>query len=252
MISVITCCLNPTHHSIQELNIAKTIGTEHEYIVVDGSQDPPRYAAGYNGAAAGARGDILVFIDHDCYCMNVNWGAALEAKFAADPALGVAGVAGTQYLFADKYSWTAAGRPFVKGRIVYHLQNDDFFATVFSAEKGDAEVVACDGCFMAIQGDLFAKFGFDETTFIGAHFFDIDFCLQARSAARVIVTSDVTVKRRTQPVFGAHWREAGEVFLRKNKHLLPASCAPAAPDPAHIKPSAVIDLKDKATKTTIC
>jgi glycosyltransferase involved in cell wall biosynthesis len=253
MISVITYCRHPESNAVQERNVAKTVGAEYEYLVVDGSKGPLRFAAAYNWAIAKARGDIVIFIADDCYCMNMNWGPAIAGKFAHDPSLGIVGVAGTQYLFADKYSWTAAGKPFVKGRIVYHLQNGDFFAAVFSNEKGDYEVVVCDGCFFAVRAEVFKNIRFDENIFQGPYFHDLDFCLQMRALqARLIVTSEVTVKKRSQPVFEEEWQEAGTLFLQKHRQHLPASCAQAVPDPEHIVSSNMVNLKGKASPETIC
>ncbi len=252
MISIVTCCKSPTQQTLQEQNAAKTVGTEHEIIAIDGSSPTVNVAAAYNRAALAAKGDLVVFIADDCYLMNELWGTALSAKFSAAPELGIAGVAGTQYFFADKSSWTAAGRPYVKGRIVYHPENDELFAVVFSADRQDTPVVACDGCFMAVRKSLFDKCLFDEETFPGRHFYDLDFCLRAARRALVIVTSDVTVSKRHQPVFDKEWREAGEEFLRKNREILPASCADSVPDPEHFVPSVVVDLKGKVSARIIC
>jgi hypothetical protein len=252
MISVITYNRHPMPGSVQERNVIRTVGTEYEYLVIDGSNGPLRTAAAYNWAVTQAKGEIVVFIDDECYFMNMNWGQALWTKFASDKHLGIVGVAGTQYLFADKYSWTAAGRPFVKGRIMYHLQNGDFFAAVFSPERADHEVVACDGCFMAVRAPLFTLARFDEKTFQGPHFYDIDFCLQVRGRARIVVTGDVTVKRMAQPVFDGEWNNAGRLFLQKHAAVLPASCTDAAPDPDNIVSSLMVNLKGKTSPETIC
>jgi GT2 family glycosyltransferase len=253
MITVISYCRHPLAKSIQEGNIAKTVGAAHEYRVLDGSKGPASFAGAYNWALAQAKGDIVVFIADDAYSMQMNWGPRLEAKFAADQALGVVGVAGTQYLFADKCSWTAAGRPFVKGRIVYHLQNGDFFAAVFSPEKGDFPVVACDGCFLAVRAPLFQTLRFDDATFTGAHFWDIDFCVQAHLGQhRVLVSTDLVVKKMAQTLFDAEWHEAGRRFLQKYQAALPLSCAQSVPDLEHIVSSSMVNLKGKASMETIC
>jgi hypothetical protein len=252
MITVITCSRHPMPQSVQERNIAKTVGAPHEYRMIDASRGPLNFAAAYNWAAGQAVGDLIVFLADDGYFMSMNWGAALEAKFGADGALGVVGVAGTQHLFRDKCSWTAAGRPFVKGRLVYHLQNSDFIAVAFSAEKGDHEVVACDGGMLAVRTDLVRKVWFDEATFTGEHFWDLDFCLRARAMARVIVTSDITVKRMSQAVYGQAWQEAGAAYLQKHAATLPVSCAeyPGAPLPGPSAP--MVNLRGKYSSDTIC
>jgi hypothetical protein len=253
MISVITICRSALPAPIQKSNIAKTVGAAHEYLVFDGSKGTPNFAAGYNGALSYARGSIIVFLADDVYSMQMNWGPRLEAKFAADPSLGIIGVAGTQYLYADKCSWTAAGRPFIKGRFVYHLQNGDFFAAVFSQEKGDFPVVACDGCFFAVRASLFNTIKFDSSIFTGEHFWDLDFCLQAcLQQQRILVSTDLVVKRMAQPPFDAVWQEAGTRFLNKYRQVLPFACVQNAPDPATIIPSSMVNLKGKASMETIC
>jgi hypothetical protein len=253
MISVISICRSSLPAPIQARNIAKTVGAAHEYLVFDGSKGPVNFAARYNGALARASGDIIVFFAADAYSMQMNWGPRLEAKFAADPALGIVGVAGAQYLFADKCSWTAAGRPFIKGRIVYHLQNGDFFAAVFSQEKGDFPVLACDGCCLAVRTSLFNALRFDEATFTGEHFWDLDFCLQAYlQQHRIIVSTELVVKRMAQPPFDGEWQGAGARFLSKYQNVLPLACVPGAPDPARIVPSSMVNLKGKASMETIC
>jgi hypothetical protein len=252
MISVISYCRHPESNAVQKGNVAKTVGAGYEYFVIDGSKGPFRVASAYNGAVSQLKGDIAVFIHDDCYFMNMNWGVPLAAKFTKDQSLGIVGVAGTQYLFADKCSWTAAGRPFVKGRVVYHLQNGDFFAAVFSNEKGDREVVACDGCCMAVRTELFKSIRFDEQAFPGQYFYDLDLCMEARKKSRLVVTSDITVKKRSQPVFDGEWQEAGNLFLRKHAKSLPASCAQAVPAPAHIVSAPMVNLKGKYSMETIC
>jgi hypothetical protein len=251
MISIIVLSKHPEGQSIQERNIAKTIGVPHEYLLIDGTSGVST-AAAYNYAVEHARGDYLVFIPDDVYFMKVNWGAILEHKFLNDKTIGCVGVAGTQYLFSDKPSLTAAGRPFIKGRFVHHLQNGDFFAVVFSNENGDFDVVACDGVFMAIQAPLMQTCRFDDETFDGHSFYDLDLCMQITQTHRIIVTTDILVKRRSQPVFDDIWQNYGQKFINKYSNHLPICCTDMIPDPAHFQPSQFVNLKGKFSSETIC
>ena len=251
MISVITCWKRPIAQSIQERNIQKTIGVDHEYIMIDGSSGIG-FAAAYNEGVRRAKGDILVFVPEDLLFMKVNWGVVLFNKFAADPWLGLAGVAGTQFLYGDKYSLTAAGRPYIKGRVVHHMQNGDFFAAVFSLETGDFPVVACDGVFMAVKASWFRSISFDEATFDGEHFWDLDLCMQLNRSSRLIVTTDIVVKRRSQNNFDKSWNLYGQKFLAKHAGTLPMSCADTVPDPEHFISSQCVNLTGKAPIETIC
>jgi hypothetical protein len=252
MISIITYCRHPLPQSLQERNVAKTINAPFEYLVIDGSKGPLRYSAAYNWAKDHVKGDIVVFIYDELYFMSLNWGQALAFKFAQDPSLGMIGIAGSQYLFADKYSLTAAGRPFIKGRMMYHLQNGDFFAAVFSQDKGDSEVVALDGSFLAVRTELLKKTSFDEALFGGSHFWDMDFCMQARKQGRIIVTPDIVVKRMSQQVFDPEWHATGRQFLQKYRNELPASCVQAVPDQTKTLPVQMVNIKGKAPMETIC
>lgn len=251
MISMITCTKNPIAQVTHEKNMCKTVGTKFEYILIDASKGDFGIAAGYNYGVSKAHGDILVFMHDDIFSMKFNWGQVLEQKFQNDPYLGAVGIAGTQYLFKDKYSWTAAGRPFIKGRIVHHLENGDFFASVYSPENGDFEVVACDGLFFAVRASLFNNIWFDEKTFTRKSFYDLDLCMQIRATHRIITTSDIVIKHRSPGTFDKEWHSFGKSFLDKYTDLLPTSCVSNEPDPNNYAGIQCIDLKGKAPMETI-
>lgn len=236
--------------SIQEKNIARTVGVPYEYLPIDGSNHKNN-AAIWNYGMSLAQGSIVVFMAEDAYFMKPNWGAVLEQKFAHPQVAGV-GVAGTQYLLPATPSLTAAGRPFIKGRIVYHLQNGDFFAVVYSTENGDFEVVACDGVFLAVRASLLSKAWFDQDTFDGEHLADIDLCMQLRKCGKLIATTDIVVKKRSQVQFDKSWNEYSRRFIEKWSVELPARCVPGEFDPERFVSSQCVDLRGKAPMETIC
>lgn len=250
MVSVITCCRHPKPQSTQEKNIAKTVGTPYEYLPIDGTSGAS-LASLWNFGISRSSGDIVVFIPEDVFFMKHNWGMVLERKFA-DPSIAGVGVAGTQYLSAETPSITAAGRPFIKGRIVYHLQNGDFFAVVFSQERGDFEVVACDGVFLAVRAAHLAHAWFDQELFDGEHFADTDLCMQLRKCGRLIVTTEIVLKKRSQVQFDREWREYSTRFKDKWSAELPAYCVDAIPDPQRYLSSQCVNLQGKAPMETIC
>jgi hypothetical protein len=141
-----------------------------------------------------ASGEILVFVHEDVFFAEGGWAIKLEDKFK-DQSVGLIGVAGTQYLFADNPAWVAAGRPFIKGQVIHELdQGSKYFLTVFDWQRGDTEVVAVDGLFFAIKKELFNQIQFDDVTFDGFHFYDLDICMQVHKTHRLIVTTDILVK----------------------------------------------------------
>ena len=252
MITVIISARNPVPESTQERNIRKTAGAPIELFMINNSEGKNGLASVYNFGASRSRGDVLVFMHDDAFFMTENWAPALESIFARDPGAGIVGVAGTQYLYADNCSWTAAGQPFIKGRIVHDLQNGDFFATLFSQEREAFEVVACSGVFFAVRRTLLTQFGFDERTFDGFCFHETDFCMQARQSNwRIIVTPDILVKHRSTGTYDKAWHHYGQTFLSKWAAVLPTSCADAVPDPSQCVPAVNANLKGKVEQRTI-
>lgn len=251
MISVITCYKKTLGQSILERNVAKTVGVEYEYIPVDGTQGHS-IATSLNYGVSLAKGDIIVVVPEDVCFMKTNWGNVLE-KFFLLPEISGIGVAGTQYLFSHTPSLTAAGRPFIKGRFVYHLQNGEFFAVVYSKENGNFEVVACEGVFLAFRKIYFNRgLSFDEINFDGNYFAEIDLSFQLRKLGKLIVTTDILIKKFSPMQYDNLWREYGNRFLKKWANQLPASCCDSIPDPARSIPPSYVNLYGKVSPETIC
>jgi glycosyltransferase involved in cell wall biosynthesis len=239
---------------LHERNIAATVGAPFEYLRMDNHSSPRGICAVYNDGVRKARGDILVFVHEDVFFMEKGWGLRLEEKFHNNPDVGLVGVAGTQYLYADKMSWPAAGQPFLRGRVVHELDNSKhFIMTAFSLDKEDAEVVAVDGLFFAIRKTLFNHIRFDEETFDRFHFYDLDICMQVHKHAKLMVTWDILLKHCSAGNPDHIWREAGRRFLEKYRTELPVTCTSMVPDPG-VKPEygINIDLRGKASTNTIC
>jgi GT2 family glycosyltransferase len=254
LLSVIVCSRHDPALTVHERNVAKTVGMEHEYVRIDNRAGDHGIGAAYNIGVRRSHGDIVVFVHDDVFFMEKDWGTVLAKKMSGDRSLGLIGVAGTQYLFADKMSWTAAGRPFLRGRVVHELDDGNvFIMTAFSLEKKDAEVVAVDGLFFAVRRELFDRIRFDETTFDRFHFYDLDISMQVGATHRLMVTWDILVKHLSGGKAGDEWRAAGKKFLMKYKDRLPASCIDKIPDPAKKPVLGIdIDLHGKVSQETIC
>lgn len=255
MLSIIVCSVKDPEWKVHERNVSKTVGAPFEYCRVDNRGKTTGICSAYNKGVDLARGDILVFVHEDVFFLEPGWGTVLEKKFSADPEIGLVGVAGTQYLLRNSASWAAAGRPFLRGHLVNEIRaTNEFFMTVFSWDKNDADVVAVDGLFFAIRQTLFNRIRFDETTFDKYHFYDLDICMQVRAAGyRCIVTWGIFVKHLSAGDAGALWREYGKRFLLKYAKNLPASTADSAPDEMKEKLLGQnYDLRGKVPIDTIC
>jgi glycosyltransferase involved in cell wall biosynthesis len=247
MISVIVCSKQPPSWDFHRRNVEKTIGEGYEYVSIDNSTNAYGLCAAYNKGVENAKGDILVFVHEDCFFMEPGWGKVLNAKFGADEKLGLVGVAGTQFMYNDNPLWITAGQPFLRGRVVHQDKNGPMFVlTVFSWDKSDADVVVVDGLFFAVRRSVFDRVRFDDTTFPGFHFYDLDICMQVRRTHRLLVTWDIMVKHFSGGNANAEWKAAGARFLEKYKNELPASCVSQIPDPDRRESAQSFDLTGKA------
>jgi GT2 family glycosyltransferase len=255
MISVIVCSNKPSEWTMHERNVTKTIDTPFEYCRINNSGKTTGICAAYNSGVKTTTGEIVVFVHDDVFFLEPGWGDVLIRKFAADPLLGLVGVAGTQYLYRNSASWARAGQPFLRGRIVNEFHDTgEFFLTAFSWDKRDAPVVAVDGLFFAVRRTLFDRIRFDEATFDHYHFYDLDLCMQIRAAGfHQIVTWDIFVKHLSAGTADDLWREYGKRFLLKYGASLPAASIDAVPDEAKEKLFGQnYDLRGKVSQETIC
>ncbi len=252
MISVVVCSRREPEWDYHERNVIKTIDCEYEYIRIDNSENTYSICSAYNEGVSRSQGDILVFVHEDVFFMEPGWGNVLARKFEKDDALGLVGVAGTQYLSRDHAAWLAAGQPFIRGRVLHETDGgDSFYLSVFSWEKEDAEVVAVDGLFFAIRRDLFQHIRFDEDTFDGFHFYDLDICMQVRKTHKLIVTWDLLVKHLSAGNCDKAWEEAGQRFLAKYKEGLPAHCVDSVPVSKQVNVGTNYNLKGLVSQNII-
>lgn len=252
MISVIVCSRQPSSWDLHRRNVEKTVGCEHEYFRIDNTNNTYNLCAAYNKGTELSQGDIFVFVHEDVFFMEPGWGGVLARKFSNDPKLGLVGVAGTQYLFADHPAWIRAGRPYIRGRVVHELNNGQTYTlSVFSWDKTDAEVVAVDGLFFAVRGSLFPAVRFDDVTFDKFHFYDLDICMQVHRTHKLIVTWDILLKHLSGGVMDNTWIEAGQKFLAKYKNELPSTCIGEIPDLSVHLEAMHYDLRGKAPQGTI-
>lgn len=254
MISVIVCSRQAPEWDFHQRNVQKTVGCDNEYIRIDNRKGEMGICVAYNMGVQKAAGEILVFVHEDVFFMEEGWGKNLESKFLQDSSTGLIGVAGTQYLFKDDLRWHIAGQPFLKGRVIHQLDRGErFILVVFSWDKNDSEVVAVDGLFFAIRKELFSRASFDEKTFRGFHFYDLDICMQVRKTHKCIVTWDIMLQHFSAGKNDPAWHEAAKLFAQKYEKELPASCVSSVPDPSPDKRQSAsnYDLKGKVQQNVI-
>jgi len=253
MISVIICSRLETDFNLVRRNVLRTAGDcDLEVIRIDNTNNTYGICAAYNQGVLESKGNILVFMHEDVFHLEFGWGRALENKFASEPSLGILGVAGTQVLVASPPLWSWAGRPYLFGKVVHELdEGNRFFMTVFSTDSGEREVVAVDGCWFAIRREVFDSCHFDAETFPGFHFYDLDFCMQARLRWKILASTQILIKHCSPGSFDEAWKNAAQSFRTKWGNQLPATTSGIVPPAIRGSDYFNVDLKGRVPQATL-
>ncbi len=228
-ISIVVCAADGRNLEIHREHIADTIGVPWEYIGIDNSVMQFSLARAYNEGARLATAPLIVFVHDDVFFATPDWGKLLREKFREDPALGLLGVAGSSYFDCRHPYWVAAREPFIQGQIIHHF--DSARLSRYSNLSVDAPVVALDGLMLATTADIWSRHPFDQDTFDGFHFYDLDFSLRVSETADVRVTPDILLKHLSGGNFGDEWAEYRNRFREKYAGKGPWSSKPGRPEP---------------------
>jgi GT2 family glycosyltransferase len=130
-----------------------------------------------NAGAARARGDVIMFVNHDVWVQQRGWDSRLLSFFEI---VTKAGVAGPTLLFPDGRVQSVGGE-FDSAGHPYH--------TALGASNPDWEPIAkprivdwITGAAFAVRATLWRELGGFSTDYIGGYFEDVDFCLRAEQA----------------------------------------------------------------------
>ncbi len=163
--------------------------------------------------AFAARDDLeaLVLLHEDTEILDSEFCAKVRRRLAADPEIAVIGVVGARGVRSLSW-WEGEGA----GRVAETRGLVDFGG-------GTDEVDTVDGLLLVLSPWAVRNLRFDDERFRGFHAYDADFCFSARAAGRKVVVDEIAVFhhtkggygdeqefRRSDEVWRAKWREAGE------------------------------------------
>jgi Glycosyltransferases, probably involved in cell wall biogenesis len=194
MISIIICSRDRKVAESYKNNISQSIGAEYELIVIDNSSNKHSIFSAYNEGVRRAKYPYLCFAHEDILFRTQDWGLNVLRHFE-DTTIGLIGMAGTHFLPNVPTYWFTS--PFISE---HNLTNDkgeliECFQLDFFKDRDIVDVVACDGFCFFIREELFSVISFDEKTYTGFHYYDMDICMQVlASKFRVCVCRDVLIE----------------------------------------------------------
>lgn len=215
MISIVICSITPSRLEAVGKHFAELLsGTPHELI---GITDAKSMGEGYNRGLAQARGEVVIFCHDDIEIISPDFRDRLLHYLDHYDIIGIAGT--------DKLEcgvWTQAGIPHVFGQVVYPRPDGQFEVVQYGVPaRVIDQIQAMDGVFLAARRDVARAVGFDEMTFTGFHFYDIDFTFRAHQRGfRLAVCNDINLIHASRGLVGQAYHDELAVFDEKYRGRL--------------------------------
>ncbi len=183
-----------------------------EFIVI---RDARSLAEAFNRILAVAAGEAVVLCHDDIEVLSPRLDLALARALER---FDIVGVAGSDRVSGPAVLWT--GHPHVHGWVSYP-RGDAIEVAPLSFRSGLlGGMQALDGVFLAMRGSTARALRFDERTFDGFHFYDLDFTYGAHLAGhRLGVSTDILLLHASEGRFEQSWKRYAERFLGKYPQL---------------------------------
>ncbi len=210
--SVIVCSISPDKFAAVSENYRRLLsGVSHEII---GIHDARSLCEGYNRGLRQSRGDILVYSHDDIEIISPDFAARLVETLATSD---LVGVAGTTELSGGR--WSNTGWPHTHGQVCHRNLDGTLEHTLSGPGFGSVGgVQAMDGLLFAGWRKTFENIGFDEETFDGWHFYDLDFTFRAWLAGlRLCVDYELLVVHDSAGSYDSEWNRYEQRFRQKHK-----------------------------------
>ncbi|MDR0799672.1 MAG: glycosyltransferase family protein [Dysgonamonadaceae bacterium] len=225
MISIIVCSKHPDLSEALKTNIRDTIGVPYELIVIDNSTSRYSIFEAYNEGVKRAKHPYLCFMHEDVWYHSANWGESV-VRHLSDPHTGLIGLAGSQHLLAVPSSWFHA-QPRSMNMMQTYVSPSGEKQTRRRTVPKDTQVLGIDGFWFCARKAIFDEVSFDNYTFPGFHFYDVDLAMQIHAQGYAIyVVSDILVEHKSLGFQNSQWINSVYRFYDKWKDQLPATLSP--------------------------
>ncbi len=226
MISIVICSRTSQLNEFLRLNIDKTIGTEYEIVLVDNSQNHYSIFQAYNKGVELSKYSFICFMHDDIQYLTDNWGKLALVHFENNQ-IGAIGISGSPYLSLFPGPWWSSG---LISKFIVEVDNQKETLVNISYKKPQnnaVEVVALDGVWLFVRKSVFNKIKFDNSSFKGYHFYDLDLSMQLKQSGFILLSVfDILIKHQSMGNINYSWVKNGFLFTNKWKYMLPISLNP--------------------------
>ena len=180
MISIIICSRTASISDELIYNIKQTIGIPFELVIIDNSNNFYSIFSAYNEGVKRSKYEVLCFMHDDIIFKTNDWGINVMNRFKSSN-LGAIGVAGSPYYAILPGGWWSGG---YISQSIYGEQE-----LAYQTKKDNSlPVVVLDGLWFCVRKSLFSMIRFDDTTFNGFHYYDMDISLQIQQKGYTLLS----------------------------------------------------------------
>jgi tetratricopeptide (TPR) repeat protein len=188
-------------------------GRTFELIVIP---DAKSLCEGYNRAFRRSSGDVILFSHDDIEITSRDFPSWLLHYLAMNDVVGIAGASRLTGV-----SWVSAGWPHLHG-CAAHRSSDGLNFDFFGPPSREPRLQTLDGVFFAAHRKVCEMLPFDEDSFDGFHFYDLDFTFRAfKAGCRISVAPEILVLHESVGARDANWRHFAARFIQKYRHEIP-------------------------------
>ncbi|MFI3306312.1 MAG: glycosyltransferase [Rikenellaceae bacterium] len=233
MITFICCSIKPTMADVLRQNIEMTLGDmPFELIAFDNRETKYGICKVYNLCAERAKYDYLCFLHEDVQFNTTDWGRFIINKLS-DKGCGLIGFAGSQYKYSLLISpgwgaWTDISS-LLRDNLIQHFKagrNDNTVHAYRNPDKVDfAQVVTLDGLCIFVRKNVWEECKFDEVTFPGFHYYDVDFSIATAINYTNYVCNIIEIEHFSEGSPSKEWEDAAVVGQKKWESKFPLMTA---------------------------
>jgi hypothetical protein len=230
MISLIICSRTPDISSDLRNNIFNKIGVEFEIICVDNSNNEYNIFEAYNFGASQARYNVLCFMHGDILYHTDDWGNLVLSKLSENNDIGVIGVAGATCKSKMNSPWWISDlencEQYLRYNLLQHFKDGVKHLNIKEKEESKVwnEVVLLDGVWFCCKKELWKINKFDDKSYEGFHFYDLDFTFSAfKKGFKNYVCQNILIEHFSAGDIETKWIDSSFTFHNKWKLSLPAS-----------------------------
>ncbi|HEX8348511.1 MAG TPA: glycosyltransferase, partial [Hymenobacter sp.] len=166
---------------------------------------------------------------------------------------GVLGVAGGTYQPKVPSAYWSSGPEYIRMQVLHTVAQGELILDLINPDSQMiAEVAVADGVWLCSRREVWLKYQFDEQTFPGFHFYDIDYCTAIASQYRICITFEVLLEHFSKGSVNEQWLLAALDYQKKWAAQLPFGPATLSqPTVAAIEKRALTEYVNRLLKSTV-